>query len=213
MEDLDDIVQEFLVESHENLDTLDGDLVALEQDATSKELLSRIFRTIHTIKGTSGFLAFGRLETLTHAGESLLSRLRDGVKPVTPDTITALLAMVDAVRDPADRDRDQRWRGRRGHRRRARHGQPPASRRGPARLGDAPTADGARSEISEAEHPLLVVAPATPVEVAGPAPVSVELPLTLPISDPVVQSGGGPVQLRRNVAETPSASTWTCSTR
>ena len=98
MEDLGEIVQEFLVESHENLDQLDRDLVALEQEPNSRDLLSRIFRTIHTIKGTSGFLAFNRLETLTHAGESLLSRLRDGVQPVTPETITTLLAMVDGVR-------------------------------------------------------------------------------------------------------------------
>src|ERR687893_3013121 len=86
------------MESHENLDQIDQDLVALEQDPGSRDLISRIFRTIHTIKGTSGFLAFNRLETLTHAGESLLSRLRDGVQPVTPDTITTLLAMVDGVR-------------------------------------------------------------------------------------------------------------------
>jgi two-component system chemotaxis sensor kinase CheA len=51
---MDEIVQEFLVESHENLDALDRDLVALEQDPGSRELLSSIFRTIHTIKGTSG---------------------------------------------------------------------------------------------------------------------------------------------------------------
>src|SRR4051812_20805432 len=58
---LDDIVEEFLVESHENLDQLDTDLVALEQEPDSRERLSSIFRTIHTIKGTSGFLAFNRL--------------------------------------------------------------------------------------------------------------------------------------------------------
>ncbi|SDY82219.1 two-component system, chemotaxis family, sensor kinase CheA [Micromonospora pattaloongensis] len=98
MEELGEIVHEFLMESHENLDQLDRDLVALEQEPGSRELISRIFRTIHTIKGTSGFLAFSRLETLTHAGESLLSRLRDGVQPVTPETITTLLAMLDGVR-------------------------------------------------------------------------------------------------------------------
>src|SRR5690242_4727962 len=73
VDDLDDIIQEFLVESHENLDQLDRDLVALEEQPQSRELVSRIFRTIHTIKGTSGFLAFANLETVTHAGESLLS--------------------------------------------------------------------------------------------------------------------------------------------
>ncbi|HET9517871.1 MAG TPA: chemotaxis protein CheA [Actinoplanes sp.] len=98
MEDLGEIVGEFLVESHENLDQMDQDLVALEQEPQSRELISRIFRTIHTIKGTSGFLAFTRLETLTHAGESLLSRLRDGVQPVTPATITTLLEVIDGVR-------------------------------------------------------------------------------------------------------------------
>ena len=98
MEDLGEIVGEFLMESHENLDQIDRDLVELEQDPNSRDLISRIFRAIHTIKGTSGFLAFSRLETLAHAGESLLSRLRDGVQPVTPDTITTLLATIDGVR-------------------------------------------------------------------------------------------------------------------
>ncbi|MGX6607859.1 chemotaxis protein CheW [Micromonosporaceae bacterium Da 78-11] len=98
MEDLGEIVGEFLMESHENLDQIDRDLVQLEQDPDSRDLISRIFRAIHTIKGTSGFLAFGRLEKLAHAGESLLSRLRDGVQAVTPDTITTLLATIDGVR-------------------------------------------------------------------------------------------------------------------
>ncbi|MFG1610157.1 chemotaxis protein CheW [Actinoplanes sp. NPDC049265] len=98
MEDLGEIVGEFLMESHENLDQIDRDLVDLEQDPNSRDLISRIFRAIHTIKGTSGFLAFGRLETLAHAGESLLSKLRDGVMPVTPQTITTLLATIDGVR-------------------------------------------------------------------------------------------------------------------
>ena len=98
MDELGDIVQEFLVESHENLDQLDRDLVALEQQPGSKELLSSIFRTIHTIKGTSGFLAFNRLEKVTHVGESLLSRLRDGTQSMTPDVTNALLLMVDVVR-------------------------------------------------------------------------------------------------------------------
>src|SRR3954447_26515004 len=98
VEDLGEIVGEFLMESHENLDQIDRDLVALEQEPASRDLISRIFRAIHTIKGTSGFLAFSRLETLAHAGESLLSRLRDGVQPVTPTTITTLLATIDGVR-------------------------------------------------------------------------------------------------------------------
>jgi two-component system chemotaxis sensor kinase CheA len=95
---LDDIVEEFLVESHENLDQLDTDLVALEQEPDSRERLSSIFRTIHTIKGTSGFLAFNRLEEVTHVGENMLSRLRDGALDLTPARTSVLLRMVDTVR-------------------------------------------------------------------------------------------------------------------
>ncbi len=98
MDGLDEIVGEFLVESHENLDQLDRDLVELERDPSSRDLLSSVFRTLHTIKGTSGFLAFSTLESVTHVGESLLSRLRDGEMRLTPAITTALLEMVDAVR-------------------------------------------------------------------------------------------------------------------
>ncbi|WP_372594057.1 Hpt domain-containing protein, partial [Actinotalea sp.] len=98
MEDLDDIVHEFLVESRENLDQLDSDLVALESAPGSRGLLGSIFRTIHTIKGTSGFLAFGRLERLTHAGENLLVELRDGRRTMDQPTTDVLLRMVDTVR-------------------------------------------------------------------------------------------------------------------
>jgi two-component system chemotaxis sensor kinase CheA len=93
------IIKEFLVESYENLDRLDQDLVVLEKDPANRDTLASIFRTIHTIKGTSGFLAFNQLEAVTHAGESLLSRLRDGLLPLTAEITTALLAMVDAVRE------------------------------------------------------------------------------------------------------------------
>ena len=95
---MDEIVTEFLIESHENLDQLDQDLVALEREPGSRELLSSIFRTVHTIKGTCGFLAFGTLESVAHVGESLLSRLRDGEMTLTPELTTILLEMVDAVR-------------------------------------------------------------------------------------------------------------------
>jgi two-component system, chemotaxis family, sensor kinase CheA len=98
MDEFDEIVREFLVESYENLDQLDRDLVALEQEPDAHPLLQSIFRTIHTIKGTSGFLAFGKLEVLTHAGEGLLSRLRDGGLRLTRERTTGLLQLVDAVR-------------------------------------------------------------------------------------------------------------------
>ncbi len=78
MSEADDIVKEFLVESYENLDRLDRDLITLEKSPEDREILASVFRTIHTIKGTSGFLAFDKLGAVTHVGESLLGRLRDG---------------------------------------------------------------------------------------------------------------------------------------
>lgn len=98
MDDIDEIVREFLVESHENLDQLDRDLVALESEPGSRDLLASVFRTIHTIKGTSGFLAFARLERVTHAGENLLVELRDGKRSMDQPTTDVLLRMVDTVR-------------------------------------------------------------------------------------------------------------------
>ncbi|WP_421732375.1 chemotaxis protein CheA [Cellulomonas sp.] len=99
MEDVDEIVREFLVESYENLDQLDRDLVALEESPGSRPLLSSIFRTIHTIKGTSGFLAFGRLERVAHAGENLLVELRDGRRSMDQPTTDVLLRLTDVVRE------------------------------------------------------------------------------------------------------------------
>ncbi len=96
---MDDIVTEFLVESLEGLDQLDNDFVALEQNPGDKDLIANIFRCIHTIKGTCGFLAFSKLEAVTHVGESLLSHLRDGDLEITPEIISALLTLVDAVRE------------------------------------------------------------------------------------------------------------------
>ncbi|WP_372722663.1 Hpt domain-containing protein [Immundisolibacter sp.] len=76
MDEQDEIIGEFLVESRENLDHLDQDLVAMESDPGSRERLGRIFRAIHSFKGMAGFLALGTLERLAHSGENLLSRLR-----------------------------------------------------------------------------------------------------------------------------------------
>jgi len=95
---MDDLIKDFIQESTENLDRLDQDFVKLEHDPGNRELLKSIFRTIHTIKGTCGFLGFTKLEALTHAGESLLSLLRDGEMELTSECADALLEMVDAVR-------------------------------------------------------------------------------------------------------------------
>lgn len=93
-----DIVKDFLVESYENLDRLDRELVGLERNPDDGEALASVFRTIHTIKGTCGFLGFNKLEAVAHVGENLLTRLRDRQLTLTPEITTALLSMVDAVR-------------------------------------------------------------------------------------------------------------------
>jgi two-component system chemotaxis sensor kinase CheA len=99
MGDMDDVIKEFLVESYENLDRLDQDLLLLEKSGPNKEMLSSIFRTLHTIKGTCGFLGFKRLESVTHCGETLLSRLRDGKIAPSGDLAAALLDLVVAIRE------------------------------------------------------------------------------------------------------------------
>ena len=93
-----DIVQDFLVESYENLDRLDRELVGLEKNPHDRDALGSVFRTIHTIKGTCGFLGFNKLEKVAHVGENLLTRLRDGQLTLNLELTTALLGMVDAVR-------------------------------------------------------------------------------------------------------------------
>ena len=96
--EMDEIVAEFLVESYESLDRLDRDLLALERDPHSREVLASIFRTMHTIKGTCGFLGFAKLERIAHAAESLLAGLRDGSLSITPQTAGVLLATGDVMR-------------------------------------------------------------------------------------------------------------------
>jgi two-component system chemotaxis sensor kinase CheA len=95
----EELVEAFLEESHENLDQLDLDLVALESRPHDPELLARVFRAIHTIKGTSGFLGYERLQSLSHSGEDLLSALRAGDLTIDADITTSLLALVDAIRE------------------------------------------------------------------------------------------------------------------
>src|SRR6476659_10941922 len=97
--DMDEIVQEFLVESYEALDRLDGDLLALERDPNSPDVLASIFRVMHTIKGTCGFLGFQELERVAHAAESLLGVLRDGTLAVNPAITSALLSTGDVLRN------------------------------------------------------------------------------------------------------------------
>jgi two-component system, chemotaxis family, sensor kinase CheA len=99
---VNEVVREFLLETHENLAQLDLDLVTLEKDPRERETLARVFRTLHTVKGTAGFLGLPKLQAVAHAAENLLSRLRSGELVFNPEIASALLAAVDAVRRMLD---------------------------------------------------------------------------------------------------------------
>src|SRR3546814_18631558 len=88
---MDDLLGEFLTETAEGLAELDTDLVRLEQNPNDPKLLGGIFRMVHTIKGTCGFLDLPRLERLGHAAEDVLGKYRDGELPVTPASVTLIL--------------------------------------------------------------------------------------------------------------------------
>jgi len=95
---MNEVLREFLLETHESLAQLDLDLVTLEKEPKERETLARAFRTVHTVKGTAGFLGFAKLQAVGHASESLLSRLRAGELVFNADIATTLLGVVDAIR-------------------------------------------------------------------------------------------------------------------
>jgi two-component system chemotaxis sensor kinase CheA len=99
MEQMEEILKDFLVEAGENLDRLDQDLVRLEQSPGDQKIIGNVFRALHTIKGSSGFFAFKRLEKVAHAGESLLGKIRDGKLTLNADMVTTLLAALDRLRE------------------------------------------------------------------------------------------------------------------
>ena len=94
-----EILREFLLETHENLALLDSDLITLEKNPTEKNTLAQVFRTLHSVKGTAGFMGLVKLQSVAHSAESLLSRLRAGEMRFNPTIATALLRVVDAIRE------------------------------------------------------------------------------------------------------------------
>jgi two-component system chemotaxis sensor kinase CheA len=95
---MDDLLREFLTETNESLDTVDNQLVRFEQDPNNAKILDNIFRLVHTIKGTCGFLGLPRLEALAHAGETLMGKFRDGM-PVTAAAVTLILGSIDRIKE------------------------------------------------------------------------------------------------------------------
>ncbi len=97
--DNEELIADFIVESNENLNRLDQEFVRLEQNPDDAEVLSSIFRAVHTVKGTCGFFGFDKLQAISHVGENLLSSLRDRELVLTPEMTSALLRLVDALRE------------------------------------------------------------------------------------------------------------------
>jgi two-component system chemotaxis sensor kinase CheA len=95
---MDELTREFLIESQEGLDRMERCLTDLEERPQDAGLIGEIFRSVHTIKGTTGFLGFNRLETLAHAGENLLGQLREGKLTANRPIITGLLHLLDGLR-------------------------------------------------------------------------------------------------------------------
>ncbi len=95
---MDDLLSEFLTETNENLAVLDVELVKLEQNPNDPGLLSNIFRLVHTIKGTCGFLGLPRLESVAHAAENVLGKFRDGELNVSPYAVSLILESLDTIK-------------------------------------------------------------------------------------------------------------------
>ena len=95
---MDDLLREFLTETGESLDTVDNQLVKFEQDPSDAKILDNIFRLVHTIKGTCGFLGLPRLEALAHAGETLMGKFRDGM-PVKAEAVSLILSSIDRIKE------------------------------------------------------------------------------------------------------------------
>jgi len=95
---MDDLLREFLTETAESIAVLDVELVKLEQNPNDPQLLPNIFRLVHTIKGTCGFLGLPRLETVAHASENVLGKIRDGEMSASPKAISLVLTALDRIK-------------------------------------------------------------------------------------------------------------------
>jgi two-component system chemotaxis sensor kinase CheA len=96
---MDDLLAEFITETNEFLETVDNDLVRLEADPTDRDTLNNIFRLVHTIKGTCGFLGLPRLQFVAHAGETLLGKFREGALVAGPDQVQLVLESIDRIKE------------------------------------------------------------------------------------------------------------------
>ncbi len=170
---MDDLLSEFLTEANESISVLDVELVKLEQNPNDPELLGNIFRLVHTIKGTCGFLGLPRLESVAHAAENVLGKVRDGELTVSPTAVSLILESLDCIKmimgeleakesEPAGDDSDLIGRL-----------NLLASGKSVAAAPQAPSAPAAKPESVAVAAPAPVAAPTpAPVEVSAPEPVS-----------------------------------------
>ncbi|MBL8697225.1 MAG: chemotaxis protein CheW [Alphaproteobacteria bacterium] len=189
---MDDLLREFLTESNESLATLDQELVKLERNPNDPGLLSNIFRLVHTIKGTCGFLGLPRLETTAHAAENVLGKLRDGELEVTPVAVTLILESLDRIKtllaaleetgaEPEGNDDalKQRLNAFAEGRAEAAASAPPAA------VPATPAVAPAVAPVAEAA-PVVAPAVAAPVAVQAPAPAPAPTPVAeAPVPEPV----------------------------
>jgi two-component system, chemotaxis family, sensor kinase CheA len=105
---MDDLLREFVTETNESLDVVDVELVRFEREPNNAKILDNVFRLVHTIKGTCGFIGLPRLEALAHAAETLMGKFRDGL-PATNEAVTLILATIDRIKAILDSlEREQR---------------------------------------------------------------------------------------------------------
>jgi two-component system chemotaxis sensor kinase CheA len=179
----DEIITEFLVEAHENLDVLDRELLALEKNPHTPELLASVFRRVHTVKGACGFLGFAKMETVAHASENLLSKVREEELELTPTIITALLGVADTMRNIL-----------RGIEANGKEGDEDYSsvveninrlQRGGGEPAPAPVAAPApAAAVARPAAPAAAPAPPTPAAAAAPAPAAAKAAAATPAAAP-----------------------------
>ena len=201
MSDNREFIEEFLVEATENLDQVDRDLLALEERPEDLQPLASIFRTVHTIKGNSGFFGFSKLGALTHSGEHLLGRLRDGKVRLSGRVTGTLYSMVDAVRSILQAIEETGVEGEQDYRELSQSLVAVAVEDPTGDEPSRPTA-GPRSDVAEpssasvveAAPPAVPVASVTAVTTPRPAalPAAVATPATAPVPAPIDAARPGP---------------------
>ena len=215
---MDDLLGEFLTETAESLDVVDVELVKFEKDPNNSQILDNIFRLVHTIKGTCGFLGLPRLEALAHAGETLMGKFRDGAT-VTGEAVSLILISIDRIKDilgelesrgsepeGSDEDLISQLDDMSAKCEAQMNGEAPAEDAGPAPAGDAPidvpelarelkpgevSLDELERVFQETEGPELEAAEPEPAPEPDPEPVAAKAPEAKPPASKTPAKKGG----------------------